>query len=242
MARVQSSPRATKQQRVYETIRERILSGMYGPGYRVVIDGLATELGVSALPVREAIRRLEAEGLVVYRPNVGAQVAPADPGVFEDELTVLAILEGYATALAAPRLEEGDLIRLRRATDDMAAAMGRMDPLAFGRHNRQFHEVFYERCPNAALVEIVLEVERRLDAIRRTVFTHIPYRGAESIAEHRELIELVAGGTSADRNEKRARAHKLKTVESRGHALARRWRAARAARGLGRAEAGRAAP
>ena len=214
MPRVQSSPRATKQQRVYETIRERILSGIYGPGYRVVIDGLATELGVSALPVREAIRRLEAEGLVVSRPNVGAQVAPADPGVFEDELTVLAVLEGYATALAASRLEEGDLTRLRRATDDMAAAMGRMDPLAFGRHNRQFHEVFYERCPNPALVEIVLEVERRLDAIRRTVFTHIPYRGAESIAEHRELIELVAGGTSADRIEKKARAHKLKTVES----------------------------
>jgi DNA-binding GntR family transcriptional regulator len=214
MARVQSAPRATKQQRVYETIRERILSGTYGPGYRVVIDGLATELGVSALPVREAIRRLEAEGLVVYRPNVGAQVAPADPGVFEDELTVLAVLEGYATALAAPRLEEGDLTCLRRATDDMATAMGRMDPLAFGRHNREFHEVFYERCPNPALVEMVLEVERRLDAIRRTVFTHIPYRGAESIAEHRELIELVAGGTNADRIEAKARAHKLKTVES----------------------------
>jgi len=214
MARVQSSPRATKQQRVYETIRERILGGTYGPGYRVVIDGLAAELGVSALPVREAIRRLEAEGLVVYRPNVGAQVAPADPGVFEAELTVLAVLEGYATALAAPRLEKGDLIRLRQATDDMSAAMGRMDPLAFGRHNREFHEVFYERCPNPALVEMLREVERRLDAIRRTVFTHIPYRGAESIAEHRELIELVAGGARPNRIETKARAHKLKTVES----------------------------
>ena len=214
MARVQSSPRATKQQRVYETIRERILGGTYGPGYRVVIDVLAAELGVSALPVREAIRRLEAEGLIVYRPNVGAQVAPADPGVFEDELTVLAVLEGYATALAAARLEKGDLTRLRRATDDMADAMGRMDPLAFGRHNREFHEVFYERCPNPALVEMLREVERRLDAIRRTVFTHIPYRGAESIAEHRELIALVEGGASADRIEAKARAHKLKTVES----------------------------
>jgi DNA-binding GntR family transcriptional regulator len=214
MARVQSSPRATKQQRVYETIRERILGGTYGPGYRVVIDVLAAELGVSALPVREAIRRLEAEGLIVYRPNVGAQVAPADPGVFEDELTVLAVLEGYATALATACLEKGDFTRLRRATDDMAAAMGRMDPLAFGRHNREFHEVFYERCPNPALVEMLREVERRLDAIRRTVFTHIPYRGAESIAEHRELIALVEGGASADRIEAKARAHKLKTVES----------------------------
>src|SRR5689334_25268318 len=66
----------TKQERVYRAIRERILSGAYGPGYRVVIDALATEFGVSALPVREAIRRLEAEGLVIFRPNAGAHVAP----------------------------------------------------------------------------------------------------------------------------------------------------------------------
>ena len=73
----------TKQERVYQAIRERILSGAYGPGYRVVIDALAEEFEVSGLPVREAIRRLEAEGLVIYRPNAGAQVAPADPGLFE---------------------------------------------------------------------------------------------------------------------------------------------------------------
>ena len=179
-----------------------------------MIDALAAELGVSALPVREAIRRLEAEGLVVYRPNVGAQVAPADPGAFEDELTVLAVLEGYATALAAAawRRETSRACAGRRTT--MVAAMERMDPLAFGRHNREFHEVFYERCPNPALVEMLRDVERRLDAIRRTVFTHIPYRGAESIAEHRELIALVEGGASADRIEAKARTHKLKTVES----------------------------
>ena len=92
----------TKQERVYQAIRERILSGAYGPGYRVVIDALAEEFEVSGLPVREAIRRLEAEGLVIYRPNAGAQVAPADPALFDEEMTVLAVLEGYATALAAP--------------------------------------------------------------------------------------------------------------------------------------------
>jgi DNA-binding GntR family transcriptional regulator len=86
MSSVQSSGPTTKQQRVYETLRERILTGAYGPGYRLVFDAAAVELGVSTVPVREAIRRLEAEGLVVYRPNVGAQVAPADPGSFEDEL------------------------------------------------------------------------------------------------------------------------------------------------------------
>ena len=209
-----SVARPTKQQQVYDVIRERILNGAYSPGFRVVIDALAAEFGVSALPVREAIRRLEAEGLVVYRANAGAQVTPADPGLYEDELTVVAVLEGYVTALAAPRLEAGDLDQLREKTDQMVAAMERMDALAFGRHNREFHEIVYERCPNQALVEMVHEVGRRLDAIRRTVFTHIPYRGSKSIAEHRELIDMLARGASADQIEAAARAHKLGTVES----------------------------
>jgi DNA-binding GntR family transcriptional regulator len=213
-----SAPRQTKQQRVYETIRERILAGTYGPGYRVVIDALAVELGVSALPVREAIRRLEAEGLVIYRPNAGAQVAPADPVQFHEEMDVLAVLEGHATALAAPHLRERDLGRLRSTTDEMERAMASMDPLTFGRHNRAFHHVFFERCENRALIELLSEVERRLDAIRRTVFVHIPYRGAASVAEHRALIALLERGAPPARIETAAREHKLRTAES-----FRRW-------------------
>jgi DNA-binding GntR family transcriptional regulator len=204
----------TKQERVYRVVRERILSGAYGPGYRVVIDALAAEFGVSALPVREAIRRLEAEGLVIFRPNAGAHVAPADPGLFDEEMTVLAVLEGYATALAAGNLTKGDIKRLTALTDDMVEAIERLDPLTFGRLNQEFHAVIYERCPNAALVDLLRDVARRLDAIRRTVFVQIPYRGAESVAEHRRLIGLISDGASAAQIEAAAREHKLHTVES----------------------------
>ena len=214
MTPVQPSARTTKQQRVYATLRERILSGTYGPGFRLVIDAIAAEFGVSPVPVREAIRRLEAEGLLVFRPNVGAQVTPADPGLFEEQLAVLAVLEGYTTAQAAPLLDDGHLARLRETTELMAAAIERMDPLAFGRHNHEFHAVFAERCTNRALADMLREVARRLDAIRRTVFTHIPYRGAESVAEHFGLIELIERGAPASRIERAAREHKLRTVES----------------------------
>ena len=181
----------TKQERVYRAVRERILSGAYGPGYRVVIDALAGEFGVSALPVREAIRRLEAEGLVIFRPNAGAHVAPADPGLFGEEMTVLAVLEGYATALAVPNLTKADIKRLSALTDEMVEAIERLDPLSFGKLNQEFHAVIYERCPNGALVDLLRDVARRLDAIRRTVFVQIPYRGAASVAEHRRLITLI---------------------------------------------------
>jgi DNA-binding GntR family transcriptional regulator len=203
----------SKQQRVYDVVRERILNGAYGPDFRLVIDALARELGVSAVPVREAIRRLEAEGLVVYRANVGARVSPAESLIFEDELSILAVLEGHATALAAPLLGKSGIARLREATDLMVVAMDRMDPLAFGRHNHEFHAVIADRCPNLALAEMMRDFERRLDAIRRTVFTRVPYRGAGSVAEHRELIALIERGAQAVRIERAARAHKLRTVE-----------------------------
>lgn len=216
MARLSGKQREglTKQERLYRAIRERILSGAYGPGYRVVIDALAEEFEVSALPVREAIRRLEAEGLVIYRPNAGAQVAPADPGVFLEELTVLAVLEAYATALAAPGMKKADIARLTDINESMAAAMERFDALSFGRLNQEFHTVIYEHCPNAALVDLLRDVARKLDAIRRTVFVQIPYRGSKSVAEHRELISLITRKAPASEIEAAARQHKLNTVQS----------------------------
>jgi DNA-binding GntR family transcriptional regulator len=208
------STTVTKQERVYQVIRERILSGAYGPGYRVVIDALAEEFEVSGLPVREAIRRLEAEGLVIYRPNAGAQVAPADPGLFDEEMTVLAVLEGFGTALAAPHIDKTTITRLTEINDDMADAMSKLDSLSFGSLNQEFHRVIYEHCPSKALVGMLNDVARRLDAIRRTVFVQIPYRGAASVSEHRALIALIESGAPAAAIEAAAREHKLQTVES----------------------------
>jgi DNA-binding GntR family transcriptional regulator len=214
LARGAAKESLTKQEMVYRAIRERILNGEYGPGYRVVIDSLADEFNVSALPVREAIRRVEAEGLVVYRPNAGATVAPAEPGVFDEEMTVLGLLEGYATALAAPQLGEPEIKRLREINAQMVEAIDRLDSLGFGRLNQEFHAVISEHCPNEALVSLLHDVARRLDAIRRTVFVQIPYRGSRSVTEHEEIIELIAKHAPADEIEMAARRHKLHTVES----------------------------
>src|SRR5262249_26324909 len=100
-------------------------------------------------------------------------------------------------------------------TDNMVEAMERLDSLGFGRLNQEFHAVVYEHCPNAALVGLLRDVARRLDAIRRTVFVQIPYRGAASVAEHRELIELLAArAPPPEEIEAAAREHKLHTLRS----------------------------
>ncbi|WP_328847657.1 GntR family transcriptional regulator [Streptomyces sp. NBC_00258] len=203
-----------KQEHVYRVLRERILEGQYGPGYRLVIDAIAEELGYSALPVREAIRRLEAEGLAIFRPNAGAQVKPADPAGFAEGLATLAVLEGFATAEAAKAMTAEDLAAVEHETDLMVECMETLDVSGYSQANKRFHEYINARCNNASLLEMINEISQRSDVIRRTVFTQIPYRGRSSIAEHRAIIELIRNGAPSDEIEKAARTHKLRTVEA----------------------------
>jgi DNA-binding GntR family transcriptional regulator len=202
----------SKHEQVYDALRERILDGVYGPGYRLVIDRIAAEFGVSALPVREAIRRLEAEGLVIFRANIGAQVSPADPGLFTESLSMQAVLEGYASGLASAHVTTEDVDHLAALTDRMQESAAGLDVLGFSNANHEFHSYLVERSGNAPLIELVADIGRRLDAIRRTVFTHIPRQVDSSIADHREIIRLLREGASADKVEAAARAHKMRTV------------------------------
>src|SRR5690348_11057662 len=112
-----------KQERVYTLLRERIVSRAYSPGHRLVIDALARELGVSQAPIREALRRLESEGWVIYHRNVGPQVAPIDLRQWEEEMIVLAWLEGCATVLAAPYINAKALNHLRHLNAEMQKAL-----------------------------------------------------------------------------------------------------------------------
>src|SRR3989441_8406502 len=82
---VRQTNKRNKHEQAYSIMRERIFNGTYVPGYRLVIDALARELGISPVPIREAIRRLEAEGWVEYRANAGAQVAAVDARKYRSE-------------------------------------------------------------------------------------------------------------------------------------------------------------
>ena len=100
---------ASKSTRAYEWIRDRIRFHEYTPGHRLVIAPIAEALGMSAVPVREAIRRLEAEGLVTFEHNVGARVALVDEQEYVHTMQTLGLVEGLATALSAPLLLDADL-------------------------------------------------------------------------------------------------------------------------------------
>ncbi len=118
----------SKSQLAYRTIKERISDGSYSPGYRLVLGRIAEELGVSAVPVREAIRMLEAEGLVQFERNVGAQVAMLDPTEYQVTMQTLALVEGFATAVSAPHMTPDDVARARAINDAMARTARALRP------------------------------------------------------------------------------------------------------------------
>jgi DNA-binding GntR family transcriptional regulator len=204
----------SKQERSYRTLRQRILDGTYGPGYRLTIDTLAKELGVSQVPIREAIRRLEAEGWIVYKRNVGPQVSPIDREKWADAMETLCLLEGYATARAAARMEIEDLARLRELNASMDEAVHELDLMTFSQLNRKFHYRIYGRCPNEYLVQRLDETWARLDTIRTTVLTHVPQRARQALEEHEEIIRAIEQEASFDKIERLAREHKRRTMQA----------------------------
>ena len=207
-------PNENKHERAYAALRQRILDGTYASGYRLNIDALARELGVSKVPIREAIRRLEAEGWVVTNRNASPQVAAIDLGQWESEMTVLALLEGYATALAANHLGQAQYSQLWHINATMQQALHDFDTMTYNRLNRTFHTIIYDCCPNTALVDLLQQTWDRLDTIRRSVYLFIPERALESITEHMQLIRLLEHHAPFDEIEHAAREHKLRTREA----------------------------
>jgi DNA-binding GntR family transcriptional regulator len=218
----------SKQELAYQAIRERIVDGTFGPGFRLVIDDLARELGVSSVPIREAIRRLEAEGWVTFTPNVGARVSELDVEQWVEGMHVLAVLEGYATALAAPGLGADDLRRARERNRQMREALegGRLSDVT--RLNRAFHFALYERCPNRALVRLIDETWDRVEGMRRSLSFYLARRAWTALEEHDRLVALIEEGAGEAQVERTARRHKMRTVAAYlkseaghdGHALA----------------------
>lgn len=202
-----------KADHAYETIRGKILDGSYGPGFRLVLDRLANEIGVSAVPVREALRRLEAEGYVDFIRNVGARVRWIDVTDCAESLQTLAVLEASATAMAAPLLDRSTLTQARKANEAMAASLARRDGIAVSLQDCKFHEKLYDACPNTYLVSLVRREMTRVQRLGSAILALAPERAQQAAEEHARLIELIESGARSSRIEDVARAHRERTAE-----------------------------
>ena len=204
---------ATKKDLAYDFIKRRILEKRLLPGQRITASQIAEEIGTSVLPVREALLSLEAERLVTITPYVGAVVAWVSPDEVFEVISLLAVLEGYATAQAVPRARK--LARSLTAVNQRLAAALQQEMWSwFIELNREFHFRIFEAAGNGVLLENIRVFWSQLDTMLATTSFHlVPNRAAEDVEEHEALIALIRS-PELDLNEieMTARAHRMRTA------------------------------
>jgi DNA-binding GntR family transcriptional regulator len=214
MTTLSSGIATSKSHLAYMWIRDGITSGRFAPGYRLVLGAIAGELGISVVPVREAIRLLEAEGFVTFEKNVGARVALIDEAEYVNAMEALALVEAFATALAVPRLGADDLAAARAVNDEMRLCLDDFDPLRFTELNHRFHALLFDGCPNPEVLGLVRRGWNRLSRLRSSTFTFVPGRSHESVAEHEFILRLVESGADVLEIELAVRRHRVATLDA----------------------------
>lgn len=206
----------SKTQLAHDYLRSHIIDYTFTPGYRLVLSQIARDLDISVVPVREAIRMLEAEGLVTYVHNVGAQVAFPDPNLYQTTMETLSVVEGYATGLSAPKLTSAELDEAANINTQLRtlADTTPLNPNAFTVANRRFHEVLTAHCSNAHIADLVRRGWARLETLRDSSFALVPERANESVDEHEHLLDLIRDGAPALDIELAAREHRQRTMRS----------------------------
>ena len=187
----------TMQEIVTDTLRDAILNGKYPPGQRLVADELAKELGVSRMPVREALHRLEVVGLVTMVPHKGTVVSEVSEEEIIEIYHIRGVLDGLATRLAAPNLTPEDHARLNEILDQMDAAVKAKDNDRLLAINRDFHEVIWQaaHAPRLqALLQNLYDASQRF----RNISLLLPGRIDQITQDHRLITQALAQNNVAD--------------------------------------------
>ncbi|QSX09677.1 GntR family transcriptional regulator [Alkalibacter rhizosphaerae] len=180
---------------VFTTMREAIVNGDFKPGQRLMEVQLAEQMGVSRTPVREAIRKLELEGLVIMVPRKGAYVAGLSSEDVKEVLEIRAVLEGLAASLAAKNAGEEEVSTLREIVDKFKQAASDQDVVKLIHFDSEFHDVMYRASKNKKLIQLISSLREQVQRFRVAYFTKI--KNTEIlIAEHNELLEAIANNDS----------------------------------------------
>ena len=177
----------SKTDMVAALIRELLITGELGPGEQLRQRDLAQRFGVSQTPVREAMRRLESEGLLVCDTHRGFTVVAPDDGRVEENFQIRAALESLGASLAARKIDAAGLSRLRDLNETMRA-LPEGDP-GYAELNREFHFAVYSCAGSPLLLSLMRLLWASLHGGPRVTRTH-----AESARQHDEILEALAGG------------------------------------------------
>lgn len=193
----------TRSEHAYQRLREAIQQGEFKPGHRVMEVEVASWLNLSRSPVREAIRRLEGEGVLEHEPRNGLVVAHLDRQAVMELYVMREILEGTAARLCARHASDMevqgllDLIEIERGMED--------DPEGRARHNRRFHEAIHRGAHNRYLEKSLAAVNDSMALLGKPLML-LPDRAQSAVVEHARVAEAIRRRDS-DEAEARARAH-----------------------------------
>lgn len=189
----------TKVEYAYQHIKNAILSGKHQAGERLRLGAIADQYGLSQMPVREALRRLQADGLVLINDHKGAIVAEFSWNKAADYVEVRTYLEIYAAELACEHHTAETRAELRDMVTEMHAIAASGDATAYTRKNRAFHEAIYAPCPNETLKSEIITL---WDMVWREQTPSIFSRDSGRL--HAATIEHDAIVSAIERNDRRA--------------------------------------
>lgn len=183
---------ASREDLVYEAIKDSILRGEFKPSEVVNQSVIARQLGVSVIPVRAAISRLVAEGLLSQDPYHSAQVPALTKAELDEVLLISKTLEMLATRQAVPHIGTKDMEVLHELYLEMGRAMKAGELLEFGRLNREFHAAIYARCHLPRLRQMIADLWNMADINRyHAMFDLVPEMAAHAQAEHEQLLHFI---------------------------------------------------
>jgi DNA-binding GntR family transcriptional regulator len=191
-----AAQRRTTHALVVEELRGMILDGVLQPGERLRIDELARQLGVSPMPVREALHQLAAEGTITLDPYRGFSIAELSATEAEDLYSTRAALEALAAEIAVPRLDEPTLAALRAAVASQAAARDADDAPAFIHADVGFHRVLYAAAGRPVLARVITGL---INSSVRYSRANLPLPGSmdAALAAHRVILDACERRDSA---------------------------------------------
>lgn len=204
---------------VFNTLRQAILKGELKPGERLMEIALADKLGVSRTPIREAMRKLELEGLVVMIPRRGAQVANITEKDLNDVLEVRIALESMAIEKACKRMTEEQMLKMRRAEKDFERVMAEGNLVRIAEADVEFHEIIYQAADNARLYQVLSNLREQMYRYRVEYLKEEDTRN-QLIREHEELSRAIR-----ERDVEKAQELSFRHLENQRQAIIRSIRA-----------------
>jgi len=198
---------------VYETLRDAIINQILKPGERLMEIQLADEMGVSRTPVREAIRKLELEGLIVMVPRRGAYVAGISMKDIHEVFEVRGALEALAAKLAAERITNEELEEMERRLVQEAEETVANNLRSIVEIDTSFHELLYKAARNSRLIQFINNLQEQLHRFRSASLAR-PGRSKTALEEHKKIVEALA-----ERNAKLAEKLAIEHIGNAEHAM-----------------------